>query len=128
MAVVQFDREGAEDRNPSGKKRLSLVDRFHKRMGSRDEKRNSGQTPDDHDGGDPEQTGRRIYCNIPLPDSERDDEGTIKASYPRNKIRTSKYTPLSFIPKNLWLQFHTIANIYFLFVIILNVSNRPRSQ
>jgi phospholipid-translocating ATPase len=31
---------------------------------------------------------------------------------------------LSFIPKNLWYQFHNIANVYFLFLIILNVSKR----
>lgn len=41
--------------------------------------------------------------------------------YKRNKIRTAKYTPISFIPKNLWFQFHNIANIYFLAVIILDV-------
>lgn len=49
-----------------------------------------------------------------------------KTSYPRNKIRTAKYTPLTFIPKNIWFQFHNIANIYFLFIIILGV--RPRSR
>ena len=42
--------------------------------------------------------------------------------YARNKVRTAKYTALSFIPKNLWLQFHNIANIFFLIIVILNVS------
>ncbi|KAF4700117.1 hypothetical protein FOZ62_012003, partial [Perkinsus olseni] len=31
-----------------------------------------------------------------------------------NRVRTSKYTILSFIPKNLWYQLHLFANVYFL--------------
>jgi phospholipid-translocating ATPase len=64
---------------------------------------------------------RRIYFNIPLPDDAKDDNGHPNAHFRRNKVRTAKYTPLSFIPKNLWFQFHNIAYIYFLFVIILAV-------
>ncbi len=37
-----------------------------------------------------------------------------------NKIRTTKYTIFNFIFKNLWEQFHRWANIYFLFIVILN--------
>ncbi|GBP07068.1 Probable phospholipid-transporting ATPase VD [Eumeta japonica] len=37
-----------------------------------------------------------------------------------NKIRTTKYTLLSFIPKNLFEQFHRIANLYFIFIVLLN--------
>jgi phospholipid-translocating ATPase len=62
---------------------------------------------------------------VPLPQTERDDEGHPLAQYARNKIRTAKYTPLSFIPKNLWFQFHNIANVYFLFIIILGVRPLP---
>ncbi|KAI5290162.1 hypothetical protein KEM54_002315, partial [Ascosphaera aggregata] len=64
--------------------------------------------------------GRTIYFNLPLPPEMFDDEGQMKVTYARNKIRTAKYTPLSFVPKNLWFQFHNVANIYFLFIIILN--------
>lgn len=64
---------------------------------------------------------------MPIPDEERDEEGTLKAQYPGNKIRTAKYTPLTFIPKNLWLQFQNIANLYFLFIIILGVGLPPQS-
>ncbi|RCK65027.1 Phospholipid-transporting ATPase DNF1 [Candida viswanathii] len=40
--------------------------------------------------------------------------------YCRNKIRTTKYSPLSFLPKNIYNQFrHNIANVYFLILIIL---------
>lgn len=66
---------------------------------------------------------RTIWVNIPLPDEAKTEEGRNKQQFVRNKIRTSKYTPLSFIPKNLWFQFHNIANIYFLFTTILSVSS-----
>lgn len=38
-----------------------------------------------------------------------------------NQIRTSKYTVLTFIPKNLYYQFSKLANIYFLLMMILQV-------
>lgn len=37
-----------------------------------------------------------------------------------NKIHTTKYTLLSFIPKNLLEQFHRVANLYFIFIVLLN--------
>ncbi|XP_060800591.1 phospholipid-transporting ATPase VA [Amyelois transitella] len=37
-----------------------------------------------------------------------------------NQIRTTKYTLLSFLPKNLFEQFHRIANVYFIFIVLLN--------
>lgn len=66
--------------------------------------------------------GRRLFFNLSLPNDARDEEGHPIAQYPRNKIRTAKYTALSFIPKNLWFQFQNVANIYFLFIIIIGVS------
>ncbi|KAJ5703287.1 hypothetical protein N7493_011676 [Penicillium malachiteum] len=110
------------------RKRVSIMDRFHKRHELRDEKRRSHQstatTENSSNNATPngEVTGenRTIYFNIPIPESERDEEGHLNFAYPRNKIRTAKYTALTFVPKNIWLQFHNIANIYFLFVIILN--------
>eukprot|EP00054_Salpingoeca_dolichothecata_P027919 m.208040 g.208040 ORF g.208040 m.208040 type:complete len:1154 (-) comp26079_c0_seq4:30-3491(-) len=38
----------------------------------------------------------------------------------KNKIRTTKYTILTLLPKNLFEQFHRFANVYFLFIVILN--------
>jgi phospholipid-translocating ATPase len=69
--------------------------------------------------------GRRVFFNMPLPEDARDEEGHPTTQFVRNKIRTAKYTPISFIPKNLWFQFHNIANIYFLFIIILSVRHLP---
>ncbi|KAJ6003235.1 hypothetical protein N7451_005782 [Penicillium sp. IBT 35674x] len=108
------------------RKRVSIIDRFHKRHETRDEKRrsNNSAVSDDNvstNGAEtPNGEARTIYFNVPIPESERDEEGHLNFAYPRNKIRTAKYTALTFVPKNIFLQFHNIANIYFLFVIILN--------
>jgi phospholipid-translocating ATPase len=159
MASVQFPGDNGEDNNdqsdvrevPSNvskptkrqrwattrapgaggiKKRVSIIDRFHKRPDMRDEKRKSNNTSastanGSTDGNENPEGGpnRRVYFSIPIPESERDEDGQMKITYPRNKIRTAKYTALTFVPYNVWLQFHNIANIYFLFVIILNVRN-----
>ncbi|KAL6107638.1 atp10a [Pungitius sinensis] len=37
-----------------------------------------------------------------------------------NRIKTTKYTVLSFLPKNLFEQFHRFANVYFVFIALLN--------
>lgn len=115
------------------RKRQSLMDRLHTRTGSGssvEKKRESqGKESTDFPAADSSDSaseqleggGRTIYFNRPLPPEARDEEGKPLARYSRNKIRTAKYTPLSFIPKNLWFQFHNVANIYFLFIIILGV-------
>jgi len=38
-----------------------------------------------------------------------------------NEITTSKYTKANFLPKNLATQFSKAANVYFLFMMILQV-------
>lgn len=113
-------------------KRMSLKERLHRRTGSTGEKKRDsmGKETSPAENGDvdssqadseDQEAGRTIYFNIPLPPHERDEEGHPLAHYARNKIRTAKYTPITFIPKNLWLQFHNVANMYFLFIIILGV-------
>lgn len=64
---------------------------------------------------------RRVYVNLPLPASDLDKHGEPKTLYARNKVRTSKYTILSFLPKFLFEQFRRIANIYFLILIFLQM-------
>lgn len=51
-----------------------------------------------------------------------DDEelGELLKSYKKNKIRTTKYSFLSFLPKNLFEQLHRFGNIYFIFLAALN--------
>lgn len=68
------------------------------------------------------ETNHKVYFNLPLPEDMIDPETDLPASvYPRNKVRTTKYTPLSFVPKNIYFQFKNIANIYFLFTVVLGV-------
>lgn len=40
--------------------------------------------------------------------------------YASNAVQTTKYTLLSFIPRNLFEQFHRFANLYFLGIVLLN--------
>jgi phospholipid-translocating ATPase len=121
-----------------GRKRISIIDRLHRGQNNSEKKRESGgaesmvtdgQDPNsnaegsdagldnDADGNGP----RTVFINVPLPPEAVDENGQPLAHFRRNKIRTAKYTPLSFVPKNLFYQFHNIANIYFLFLIILSV-------
>ena len=41
--------------------------------------------------------------------------------YVGNSVSTTKYNIFTFLPKNLFEQFHRIANFYFLIIIILQV-------
>jgi phospholipid-translocating ATPase len=66
------------------------------------------------------QQRRNIYVNMKLPSSEYDYKGhQIHHNYASNRVRTAKYTPLSFVPKNLFEQFRNVANLYFLLMVIL---------
>ncbi|KAI9007425.1 hypothetical protein CLU79DRAFT_840581 [Phycomyces nitens] len=64
---------------------------------------------------------RKIYVNMPIAADEVDEYGQPLKSYMRNKIRTAKYTWYTFLPKNLFEQFRGIANLYFLFLVILQM-------
>ncbi|KAI9734412.1 MAG: hypothetical protein M1818_006800 [Claussenomyces sp. TS43310] len=117
--------------NRGASKRASILGRLHK--GSSEKKRESaggesvrtdlgvipeaqeGTTDDAVDGKGP----RTIYFNTPLPPEALDENGHPAVQYERNKIRTAKYTPLSFVPKDLFFQFQNIANNYFLLTIVL---------
>ncbi|KAM8737013.1 phospholipid-transporting ATPase VD [Acanthopagrus schlegelii] len=44
----------------------------------------------------------------------------VSKGYKGNGIRTTKYSLLTFIPMNLFQQFHRAANLYFLFLALLN--------
>lgn len=60
-----------------------------------------------------DEDARLVYVN----DVGRTDE---KFMFAGNSIRTAKYTILTFLPRNLFEQFHRIAYIYFLVIAILN--------
>ncbi|XP_056894279.1 phospholipid-transporting ATPase VA [Takifugu flavidus] len=61
---------------------------------------------------------RIVHANI-LYDSAKGEENPNR-HYANNKIKTTKYTVLSFLPKNLFEQFHRFANVYFVFIALLN--------
>ncbi|KAJ9155288.1 Phospholipid-transporting ATPase [Pleurostoma richardsiae] len=116
----------------SSLKRLSLIGRANNKATANEKKRTSAgsaslqeqqhaaEQDDSSSVSDESESGpRKLYFNIPLPRDLLDDSGSPLQQFPRNKIRTAKYTPLSFIPKNLFFQFHNIANIFFLFTVIL---------
>ncbi|EFC42222.1 MgtA domain/ATPase domain-containing protein [Naegleria gruberi] len=54
----------------------------------------------------------RIYVN------NREENKNNRKSWPTNYVRTTKYTLLTFIPKNLFEQFKKVTNIYFLISVI----------
>lgn len=64
---------------------------------------------------------RNVYVNVPPPRSELKKNGDPDVNYPRNKVRTSKYTIVTFLPRFLFEQFRRVANIYFLGLVILQV-------
>ncbi|KAH1096056.1 hypothetical protein J1N35_012977 [Gossypium stocksii] len=56
---------------------------------------------------------RLIYINDPRRTND-------KYEFTGNEIRTSKYTLITFLPKNLFIQFHRVAYLYFLAIAALN--------
>lgn len=56
---------------------------------------------------------RSIYINDPRRTND-------KYEFTGNEIRTSKYTVITFLPKNLFIQFHRFAYLYFLVIAGLN--------
>ncbi|CAG9571164.1 phospholipid-transporting ATPase 1-like protein [Leishmania major strain Friedlin] len=50
-----------------------------------------------------------------------DPESNAQFNYPSNFIRTSKYTPLSFLPVSLLLEFKKVSNLYFLMNVIFSL-------
>ncbi|KAF9971218.1 hypothetical protein BGZ73_005886 [Actinomortierella ambigua] len=65
---------------------------------------------------------RRIFVNLPLPTHDLDARGNPKVSYGSNRIKTAKYSAWNFLPKNLFEQFRRVANMFFLFMAILQLT------
>ncbi|KAL4578028.1 hypothetical protein LXL04_014143 [Taraxacum kok-saghyz] len=56
---------------------------------------------------------RLVYVNDPVKTNEN-------VEFSGNSIRTSKYSVLTFLPRNLFEQFHRVAYVYFLIIAVLN--------
>ncbi|XP_054845452.1 phospholipid-transporting ATPase VD [Eublepharis macularius] len=57
---------------------------------------------------------------IPHLECFKEEYEKVSKRYKNNRIRTTKYTLWNFIPRNLFEQFHRVANLYFLFIVVLN--------
>ncbi|KAF8007544.1 hypothetical protein BT93_K1530 [Corymbia citriodora subsp. variegata] len=60
-----------------------------------------------------EENPRLIYIDDPKKTNENYE-------FSDNEIRTSRYTVITFLPKNLFIQFHRVAYLYFLAIAALN--------
>ncbi|KAF3957322.1 hypothetical protein CMV_017661 [Castanea mollissima] len=60
-----------------------------------------------------DEDARLIYINDPVKTNE-------KFEFAGNSVTTSKYSFITFLPKNIFEQFHRVAYIYFLAIAILN--------
>ncbi|XP_029439242.1 probable phospholipid-transporting ATPase VB isoform X2 [Rhinatrema bivittatum] len=65
-----------------------------------------------------EDQSRVVTSNLPFERCQWKDNPN--QDYDTNEIKTTKYTVLSFLPKNLFEQFHRFANLYFVAVAALN--------
>ncbi|NXK02270.1 AT10B ATPase, partial [Herpetotheres cachinnans] len=59
---------------------------------------------------------------IVFPDNGKQWKDWKQASmfYSGNRIQTTKYTWFTFLPQNLFEQFHRLGNLYFFFLVVLN--------
>ncbi|XP_015683326.1 probable phospholipid-transporting ATPase VA [Protobothrops mucrosquamatus] len=64
-----------------------------------------------------EETKRVVLSNLPFEAKWKENPNRRHAG---NKIKTTRYTFLSFIPKNIFEQFHRFANVYFVAIVVLN--------
>ncbi|KHG22368.1 Phospholipid-transporting ATPase 1 -like protein [Gossypium arboreum] len=60
-----------------------------------------------------DEDARLVHINDPVQTNERFE-------FSGNSIRTGKYSILTFLPRNLFEQFHRVAYIYFLLIAVLN--------
>ncbi|KAH9848849.1 phospholipid-translocating P-type ATPase [Lenzites betulinus] len=64
---------------------------------------------------------RTVFVNEPIPAEYYDHKHRVKKEhiFSSNQVITSKYTAITFLPRNLLEQFRRIANVFFLAIAIL---------
>ena len=112
LESFRFHRDRSASGTPAGLGRVSTRRSASERAGSQRDLR--------------DKDARFVYIN----DAERTN--APPAGLPDNSIHTTKYTVLTFLPRNLYEQFHRVAYLYFLVLVALNMcrssacSRRPR--
>ncbi|THU78043.1 phospholipid-translocating ATPase [Dendrothele bispora CBS 962.96] len=68
---------------------------------------------------------RTVFVNQDLPENYFDSKGRVKKEhvYSTNQVVTSKYTIITFLPRNLLEQFRRVANFFFLTIAVLQFFN-----
>lgn len=64
---------------------------------------------------------RTVYFNMRPPKEKFSPDGQYKIQFATNEVHTTKYTYLTFVPKNLFEQFRRLANTYFLALVVLQM-------
>ncbi|KAJ8898895.1 hypothetical protein K2173_008204 [Erythroxylum novogranatense] len=95
-----------------GKLKFGPASAIHDKL-SKSQRRNRHKSAQFDDNILPEGDARFIYINDPRRTND-------KYEFTGNEIRTSKYTLITFLPKNLFIQFHRVAYLYFLAIAALN--------
>lgn len=69
---------------------------------------------------------RTVFVNENLPGDYHDQKGRVKREhvYATNQVLTSKYTIITFLPRNLLEQFRRVANVYVFLSILYKNSAR----
>ncbi|RLN42673.1 hypothetical protein C2845_PM01G13810 [Panicum miliaceum] len=101
LESFQFQRDGSKSGTPAGLGRVSTRRSASERAGSQRDLR--------------DEDARFVYIN----DAERTN--APPAGIPDNAIHTTKYSVLTFLPRNLYEQFHRVAYLYFLVLVALNM-------
>nr|CAB3500955.1 unnamed protein product [Digitaria exilis] len=105
----RFQRDGSKSATPTptGLGRVSTRRSASERLGSQRDLR--------------DEDARFVYIN----DAERTNAAPAAAGglhlLPDNSIHTTKYSVLTFLPRNLYEQFHRVAYLYFLVLMALNM-------
>ncbi len=71
---------------------------------------------------------RTIYINNEKP-TEYNEADVFKITHANNRIKTSKYNLITFVPKNLFEQFRRITNLYYIInaIILFFIPDPPTS-
>ncbi|PUZ41284.1 hypothetical protein GQ55_9G491700 [Panicum hallii var. hallii] len=101
LESFQFQRDGSKSGTPAGLGRVSTRRSASERAGSQRDLR--------------DEDARFVYIN------DADRTNAPPAGIPDNSIHTTKYSVLTFLPRNLYEQFHRVAYLYFLVLVALNM-------